>query len=308
MKLKVSAVILLLGICSGSYAFSGQQMNGMESRAQVNENQHMMQAPADQTAAITTTQVDGASFPKHADTTNNQSGYGDGSNSKHSITPSSADATQGSEKTYSHQNEQVTRSNTTEQMQSGGTTGQFHQSPQMTQQAAERIEIDTGSRQATLKKRMVHFAADSAIALYSYNYDNYQSHFSKLQHQFTKHGWNNYYQALTQSGNVEEVVKRTMQVSATKRGPVQFERAHADTSDYRGQTFWQVNVPITASFSSKEFVEQQSLTVQLQVRVQKDVYGHQHTLIDFVTVKLDRPMQYHSKKGKVPAYCLKNKA
>lgn len=105
------------------------------------------------------------------------------------------------------------------------------------------------------------WALNVAIKSFTYNYQNITPHLQDLSHLFTVKGWNRYLMALKNSGNMEAVASRRLNVSAAySHLPIIIQKGLLN-----GAYTWQVSVPLQVKYSSARSNMLQPIQVHLVI-------------------------------------------
>lgn len=105
-------------------------------------------------------------------------------------------------------------------------------------------------------------ANNTALAIYNYNYQNYNTAFKTASQYFTPDGWQSFIQALNTSGILQNVLTKQLSVSAVAIQPPSIEIQRAEHGIYQ----WQTTQQILVTFKSKHQTVQQSLTCEILIR------------------------------------------
>lgn len=118
---------------------------------------------------------------------------------------------------------------------------------------------------------VLEFANQAAVSAYSYDYMNYNNELAQTSGYFSKTAWRNFKLALDESGNLNNVIRNKLVVSAIETGAplITEERFHK----YSRTHSWWVRVPLLVKYQSAYSFGQQHLLVQLNVVESTDVPG-----------------------------------
>lgn len=113
----------------------------------------------------------------------------------------------------------------------------------------------------TLNETVIHQATQSALATYNYDALSYDTQLAHMKSYFTKKGWNNFMQAMEESGNLILVQENQMVVSAYKSQPAVIE----SYSKEQGLNTWVVRVPTLVTYSNQYHKVEQQLDAYVTV-------------------------------------------
>lgn len=111
---------------------------------------------------------------------------------------------------------------------------------------------------------ILQWANQAAIASFSYNFVNYTDELQAASTYFTSDGWQQFVQALQDSGNLEQVKNKKLIVSAVAtRAPIILQKGVLN-----GSFSWRIQMPILVTYqSASEFTQQNIVVTMLVTRI-----------------------------------------
>ena len=106
---------------------------------------------------------------------------------------------------------------------------------------------------------LIKLATDATIAVFNYDYQNYEKRFDVASKYFTKEGWMAFDKALKASNNLAAVTADQMQVTAKITGEAKLVKQAV----VNGERTWQILVPVSVNYAG----QQQQLTQDLEVNI-----------------------------------------
>ncbi len=133
-----------------------------------------------------------------------------------------------------------------------------------TQTDGKLIEIQPLYEPLVDEDMLLTWASRAAIGAFSYNFLDYQDDLQQMRQYFTPGGFDNYLEALQQSGNLETVLsKRLVVKAAVTQVPVIVQHGLI-----KGRYAWKIEIPMLISYvSANENLEQPILVTMLVTRV-----------------------------------------
>jgi intracellular multiplication protein IcmL len=108
------------------------------------------------------------------------------------------------------------------------------------------------------------WSSRAAIAAFSYNFLDYQDDLQQMRQYFTAAGFDNYLEALQQSGNLDTVLSKRLVV----KGVVTEVPVIVQHGLIKGRYAWKIEIPMLISYvSANETLEQPILVTMLISRV-----------------------------------------
>jgi intracellular multiplication protein IcmL len=108
---------------------------------------------------------------------------------------------------------------------------------------------------------LLQWANTAAISAYTYNFVNYQAALTAAADYFTPEGWAAFRAALSDSGNLEDVIAKKLIVSAVATGaPVILDQGKLDNV-----YTWRVQIPLLVTYQSASQFSQQTLTISMLI-------------------------------------------
>jgi intracellular multiplication protein IcmL len=111
---------------------------------------------------------------------------------------------------------------------------------------------------------VLQWANQAAVASFSYNFVNYHDELLAASTYFTTTGWQQFVDALQQSGNLDAVKSKKLIVSAVAtRAPIILQKGILN-----GSFSWRVQMPILVTYqSASEFTQQNNVVTMLITRI-----------------------------------------
>ena len=111
---------------------------------------------------------------------------------------------------------------------------------------------------------ILQWANQAAISSFSYNFVNYTDELQAASTYFTPDGWQQFVQALNDSGNLDQVKNKKLIVSAVAtRAPIILQKGILN-----GRFSWRIQMPILVTYqSASEFTQQNIVVTMLVTRI-----------------------------------------
>lgn len=114
------------------------------------------------------------------------------------------------------------------------------------------------------EETLLSWASRAAIAAFSFNFLDYQDDLQKMREYFTPGGFNNYLDALRQTGNLDTVIEKRLVV----KGVVTEVPVIVQHGLIKGRYAWKMEIPMLVSYvSASETLKQPILVTMLIARV-----------------------------------------
>lgn len=133
-----------------------------------------------------------------------------------------------------------------------------------TQTDGTLIEIQPLYEPLVDEEMLLMWSSRAAIAAFSYNFLDYQDDLQQMRQYFTPAGFDNYLEALQQSGNLDTVLSKRLVV----KGVVTEVPVIVQHGLIKGRYAWKIEIPMLISYvSANETLEQPILVTMLISRV-----------------------------------------
>lgn len=107
------------------------------------------------------------------------------------------------------------------------------------------------------------FAKQVALALFNYNYQNYDVKLANAKNYFTGIGWQAYKAALTESNNIDTMKKMSLTMTGEVTGPIQLSQP-TDTNDTINNIIV-AKFPVTVIYKNADGESKQVLNVTMNI-------------------------------------------
>jgi len=107
------------------------------------------------------------------------------------------------------------------------------------------------------------FAKQVALALFNYNYQNYDVKLANSKNYFTGIGWQAYKAALTESNNIDTMKKMSLSMTGEVTGPIQLSQP-ADANDTINNVIV-AKFPVTVIYKNADGESKQVLNVTMNI-------------------------------------------
>lgn len=114
---------------------------------------------------------------------------------------------------------------------------------------------------AVTETQVLALAKQAAVAVFNYDYKNYQLQLDGLTKFFTPEGWVAFSDALKRSNNIDEVKKDQITVSSKVMGDVKLLKQE----EVKGTKIYKVEVPLTVSYKGLTQNIQQNLSIEIVI-------------------------------------------